>query len=539
MVRLKIPYQALFYVMMMLFLIIAPFIMSCSSSSGGNGDTPAQDTTDLPPGDNGSLDPVISGFDFTLKEGDFWEYGWDYKSSYTDSRSSSSSSYSSTFRVTLGSTLTFDGVTYYEMLISGTTDAGDRKNLRPHGAYISVSDDKIVLLASDGKTVQTLFDAQTGLWPGSGFFTSFPDSTLFSASASTIINDYISEPAYMVRESESSSQCEYFPGTGRICGGDYNEDMDDKEYYIEAVGPAGYYAHYSISDPSSSDGGWWASNTTHIGLTECSLKGDILDYTLEIEPNNQISEATPITLPAKVRGDDVSETYLGGTTAVSVSIPSMTEVEPNDSPFVPQTVDIPSSITADAQDGDTHKSVAVSASPTSPTYTATFEDWYQITLGSSDTLNFTLDFPGTEADLDMYLFTLESETEVVAHANSADDNVNSGIFHEEMSQYLSADTYYVAIDAYDTSNGRADYTLVISTGDAYIDISDWYSFSLASEAQVTITVTGGPNFVLMDSAGSDTIASGGVAGTSITLSAGSYLIGISDSGPYTLEVTSP
>jgi hypothetical protein len=475
-----------------------------------------------------------------LAEGDFWEYGWDYSSKYVASGSNSSSSYHGTFRVTLGPSITRDNTTFYEMQISGTTDAGDNKNMRPRGAYLAVSDGAMVVLGSDEITVETLFDLETGVWPGSGFFTVFPSSTLFTATLSTVSNDYIDESAYMVREAESSSQCKYFPLLGiTICGGDADENTDEREYYIEGVGPVGYYAYFSISDNSSSDGGWFASNTTNIGLTACSLRGDPVDYTLEIEPNNQIAAATPITLPAKVRGKGVSETYLGGTTAVSVGLSSVAEVEPNDSPFAPQTVNILSSIAGNALSGDAFTSVSVSPAPSVPPYTATFEDWYQVTLGTGGTLNVSLTFPGTGADLDMYLFTLENETSVITHASSADDNVGTGTYREEMNKYLSAGTYYVALDAFSTSVGRAGYSLEISMGDNIVDICDWFSFSLASQAQVTVKVTGGPSFVLMDAAGSNTLASGGAAGSSLTLSAGSYVIGVSENGPYTLEVTSP
>lgn len=479
------------------------------------------------------------GFDRDFCEGAFWEYGWGYKSSYSASGSSSSSSYSSTFRVTLGQPMTAGSMTFYEMLISGTTDAGDNRNMRPRGAYLADSDGRIFTLSSDGTTMKTLFDLQTGFWPGGGFFTDFPNTTLFMATLGTISNDYMEEQAYFVRESESTSQCQNFPGIGLVCGGDYDENMDEREYYIEGLGPVGYYAYFSVSDMSGSGGGWSASNTTHIGLTACSLRGDTVDYTLEIEPNNQIAEATQITLPAKVGGGSVSETYLGGTTAVSVGTSSVNEAEPNDSPFLPQTVDIPSLITADALNGDAFTSVSVSPSPSVPNYTATFEDWYKVTLGTNETLNVSLDFSGTGADLDMYLFSLENESSVITHANSVDDNVESNVYREEIIKFLSSGTYFLAVDAFATSHGRADYTLGVSIGDDLVDICDWFSFSLASQTEVTITVTGGPSFVLMDSTGTNTLNNGGAAGTSMTLSSGSYLIGVSENGPYTLEVTSP
>lgn len=521
-------------------LILFFFILlSCGGGGGGGSDPsePDNDTGDI--GDNGSSSPVITGFDFPLQEGDFWEYAWDYKSSYVASGSSSSSSYAGTFRVTLGAPVSKDGITFYEMLISGTTDAGDRRDMKPKGAYLAVSQNKIMILDSNATTIKTLFDAQTGLWPGSGFFGGFPGDTLFSASLGRITNDYIDEPAYRVSESSSASQCEYFPGVGTICGGDYNENLDEREYYAENVGPVGYYAYFSMSDPSSSDGGWWASNTTHIGLTASSLRGDTLNYTLEIEPNNQTAAATPIALPATVQGDDVSETYLGGTTPVSMGMTHVTEIEPNNSPFSPQAVNIPSSITAHALDGDANTSVEVSPSPTDPTYVATFEDWYEVIIGASKTLDVTLDFPETGADLDMYLFSLENDNSTIIHASSTADNVGLGTHHEEMNKYLLSGTYYVAVDAYDTPNNLGGYTLGISTGDNFVAICDWYRFSIASQTQVDVAVTGGPRFVLMEAAGVDTLASGAAAGASILLSPGTYLIGVSDGGPYTLVVDEP
>lgn len=523
------------YKVSIIFCIIVAGIAAFVGCGGGGGSGPPTPDDPITPEDS---TPEITGFDFSLQEGDFWEYGWDYKHSYVSSHSSSSGSYSSTFRITLGPPLTKDSMIFYEMLISGTTIAGDRKDVTPKGKYISVSDNKILFLDSDGTSLQTIFDAQTGYWPGSGFFADFPEDVLFEASLSTINNDYINQSAYMVRESASASQCEYFPGIGNICGGDYNENMDEREYYMEGVGAIGYYANFSMSDWSSPDGGWSASNTTNIGLVASSLRADTVDYLLEVEPNNQMSEATPITLPTKIMGDDVSEDNLGGTTAVSVAMTSVSEVEPNDSPLAPQTVDTLSVISGDVLEGDASTTVNVPPTSDSPSYIASFEDWYQVTLKTGSNLNAALDFPGTGADLDMYLFSLENSTSVLIQDRSAEDNIASGIYKEKIIHYLSAGTYYLAIDGYATQEGRADYTLAISTGNSSIDICDWFSFFLVSLAQVTVSMTGDPNFVLMDATGANTLASNGTAGSSITLPAGSFLIGVSEGGAYTLEVSS-
>ncbi|MGD8570795.1 MAG: hypothetical protein PVJ39_22105, partial [Gammaproteobacteria bacterium] len=330
-----------------LCLIILLTIFNLSCSSGSSSGTPSDNNNDNTGngGDdtNGPTEPAIPGFDYTLSTGDFWEYGWDYQSSYVSSYSSSSSSAQSNFRITLGDAITVDAVSFYEMLFSGNTQAAQYKDLQPYGKYVGISDNQLILLESDQTTRKILFDAQTGSWPGGGIFTSFPSSTLFEATLSSIGNDYINQAAYQVSESSSSSQCEYFPGVGTICGGDYDENLIEREYYIAGLGPVGYYGHFSMSDWSSPDGGWSSSNSTNIGLTASSLRGDSVDYELEVEPNNQIGQATAITLPARIKGDNTTETYLGGTTAVTVGVISVSEVEANDSPFSPQVVDIPSS----------------------------------------------------------------------------------------------------------------------------------------------------------------------------------------------------
>jgi hypothetical protein len=524
-------------------LIVSLALFGCSGG-GGAGDAVTQDTTSNDNIDTGSTNtnsstPAISGFDFALQQGDFWEFGWDYSNSYTAAYNSSSSSYHSRFRITLGAPITNDGTTFYEMLISGNTKAGDSKDLTPRGKYLAVSGNRILTLDASGTTQKVIFDAAAGSWPGSGFFTVFPSTTLFQATPSTISNDYINQAAFRVSESASSSQCQYFSGVGTICGGDYNENMDEREYYLVGIGPAGFYSHFSMSDLSSPDGGWSSSNTTNIGLTASSLRGDSVDYTLEIEPNNQTTQATPITLPAKVKGDGVSETVFGGTTAVPLSAVSVSETEPNDSPFAPQTADIPSTINGNILEGDPNTSVTVQSAPSGgTTYTTTFEDWYEVTLGTAGTLNVALDFPGTGADLDMYLFSLDNSNAVITYTNSINDNIGTGTFSEQMSKSLSAGTYYVAIDAYNTSGGRADYSLGISTGSSTVNIADWFSFSLSSPSQVSVTVTGGPSFVLRDGTGTSTLASGGAAGTTVSLSAGTYLIGVSDGAAYTLDVAS-
>jgi hypothetical protein len=500
-----------------------------------NDNNDATDTSDNP---TSTTEPAISGFDYTIAKGDYWEFGWDNKSTFSSAHSSSNSSSQSRFRVTLGNSITVNGLTFFELLLSGNTTTNKDKSLAPNGKYLAISNNQLILLEEDQVSQKVVFDAQTGFWPGSGFFASFPSETLFEANLASITNDYCNQEAYKVSESSSASQCEYFPGVGTVCGGDYNENLDEREYYAEGIGPIGYYSHSSMSDWSSSDGGWSSTNTTNIGLTSSSKRGDTLDYDLEVEPNNQISQATPITLPAKIVGDNTAEDQLGGTVEVPLATASLNEAEPNDSNSVPQVVGIPSHITGDVMEGDTYTSVSVQPNPGDTTYIATFEDWYEVTLGSGATLNIELDFQGTSADLDMYLFSPDNATSVTTHDNSIDDNLSTGVYSESMSKYLAAGTYYVAIDGFATASGRASYTLNIATENLMIEICDWFSFTLPHQSTVTIRITGDSTYVLTDTTGTDVLLGTNDAFTSITLDAGTYLIGLSDDGSYTLEVSS-
>lgn len=532
---------AVSFVVWALLLIQTMVLGGCGGGGGGTtdlgGSNPVTTNPTTPSTPTDPSTPAVAGFDFTLQQGDFWEYGWDYHSSYSAATGSSSSGAASHFRITLGAPKVVDGITFYEMLISGNTKSDQYGDLTPNGKYLGLANHQLITLAADGTTQKVVFDAGTGVWPGSGYFTTFPDTTLFEATSSTISNDYLNQAAYRVSESASSSQCQYFSGVGTICGGDYNQNMDAREFYQAGVGPVGYYAYFSMSDPNSPDGGWSSSNITNIGLTASSLRGDVVDYQLEVEPNNLTSQATVLSLPARIKGDSAGEADLGGTTAVPVGVTALSELEPNDSPLAPQVVNLPASLSGDVLAGDASTSVSVQSTPGGTSYTATFEDWYQVTLGSSTTLSCSLDFAGSGADLDLYLFSFDGVSSLTTQANSVNDNPTSNNYTEQISQALPAGTYYLAVDGYNTP-ARAAYTLSVSNG-ASLNVGDWYRFTLAAPTQVAIAVSGGPGFVVTDASGSTTLASGGATATSLSLAAGTYLVGVGGDGAYTLEVTTP
>ena len=82
---------------------------SNANIDNGNGNPdPGSSSTN---GDDDAVsEPAISGFDYDLQTGNFWEYRWDYyKNSYAMS-SGSTTTDAGRFRLTLGSTTTIDGI---------------------------------------------------------------------------------------------------------------------------------------------------------------------------------------------------------------------------------------------------------------------------------------------------------------------------------------------------------------------------------------------------------------------------------------------
>ena len=78
-------------------------------------------------------------------------------------------------------------------------------------------------------------------------------------------------------------------------------------------------------------------------------------------------------------------------------------------------------------------------------------------------MTFNLDFSGFESDLDMYLFTFDGLSVLTTQANSVNDNITTKNYTEQISKYLSAGTYYLAVDGYNTPV-RTDYVLDVLAG---------------------------------------------------------------------------
>ena len=526
--------------------VVALGLMTIVGTGGGGGggtsvstDTGDTDQTDTDTGDGEeTAAPAFSEFDFTLGEGDFWEYKWDYTKSYWDSFSGGSTSTGSgTFRVTLRSAKEIDGVTAYEVEVSGKSTVSTH-DFAPRWNYLAVANNQI-LGSEDGATLVVLFDAQEGVWPGSGFFTTFASDTLFAATEGQINNDYLSGPAITVGQSESESQCEYFPGVGTICGGDYNENLIKREYYGENIGPMGYYSYTSISDMTSSYP-WSSSTTINVGLVASSLRGDTVDYELEAEPNDAPGTAQSANLSVDMEGHCGDED--GGTL---MTLNETAEVEPNDHPQQStQTLDQPTIINGDIQDDDTFTAIDFDYGDSN--WPRAVEDWYTFSLTSATTVNVELNHEGQlSTEIQLYLFN-DTGTTSMGNVVTFDEQTDPTTTTRSITHALNAGTYLIAVDAWDTYAVRVDYTLDFLDGER--EVEDFYSFILNDQTTVTITLDIGDSTADLDlylyDEGAITLLGSSSAGgdqesITTTLDSGTYMVGVdafNGSSSYTLTI---
>ena len=310
--------------------LAAMLFVACGPSDTIPKSTPSPQATDAPASGRATPTPTptasptptprpkFSDFDFEVGQGTFWEYRW----SYTD-RSCAQGSGCSTkkdegrFQVTLGAPREIQGVTTYEVQLSGKHRValpGVTRDFAPRWRYLAVSDNRI--LGSSGSALTVLFDGLLGKWAGSGYFTDrFNANELIEARTSSISqNEAIADwpgvktgTAIAIGRASSQSQCEVIEGL-RICPREETFSSSERELYRGGIGPVAYFFQFSTS---FSGGNFFSSyqTTENVGLVASSLRGDaasLLDEAsgrLESEPNNNLAQAQRLALPANVVGD--------------------------------------------------------------------------------------------------------------------------------------------------------------------------------------------------------------------------------------------
>ncbi len=253
------------------------FMFSCG---GGGGDgTPDSGNGGDPGGSNDSGDGTdpqsnyYDGFDFTLEEGNSWEYYWSCSRRSGSQDSSSTASDNGSFTITLGDPVTIGDLVAYPIEISGKSEDSEGFNYAPKWSYIALTDSHIYG-STDGVNFDIVFIAASTQWVGGGFFTDF-ESNEIEASSSTVSNAFISTSAIVTERYQSQDKCTYYPGAGQICPNDESYTISEREYYKAGIGPIAY--KYLLS--YSNDGGGyttWRTESRELGLvsTNLSLPGD-------------------------------------------------------------------------------------------------------------------------------------------------------------------------------------------------------------------------------------------------------------------------
>ncbi len=544
-------------------------ILLLLTACGGGGGTGDNGNTSDP--DN--LTPTISGFDITLSTGDYWEFSWDRETSSSSYGTGSSGESNGVFRITLGNPAIIGDLTAFPLITTGNYRQGIDGNepfVAPRWTHIAIQDNT-VLLSSDGVNFETVFNANSGYVIGFGFFQLFSDSNLFEISEGTISNDYInaSDNVYVLRDSASESNCEYFEGYGTICGDSVTDGLTivRQECYQANIGPIGMFYSFSFS---ASDLSYTSSEVINIGLVASSLRGDEVNYDLETEANNTPQTASPITstnLPVTIRGD------FGYQADIDVSLPEnyattyrfytngRNEVEPNNSMITAETINLNESIHGALNSSDPGEAKDFSFSINN--ISTVIEDWFVFEKTESRAFDVSLEFLGAADNVDIDLWLFDSAGNLALSpgdvALSSYDNNNEPDGSDDR-EYIRADvdpgTYYIGVDIWPeegTGNATsADYTLSVNlptfgdfaaTSNEYV-IRDFYEVELISTAGLEVSITNGYGIFILDSNDLSVLASEpetydpeAIATLLQTnpLSPGTYLLAIGATGNVTLD----
>jgi hypothetical protein len=191
----------------------------------------------------------------------------------------------------------------------------------------------------------------------------------------------------------------------------YDVDEDEFEYYADGVGAvkANWNYSYDDNDPQGGD----VAQTGEVTLKNVNT-GPIPTLSLETEPNDNWTTVNPFAVLANV-------------------------------------------VFGNTKDDDTGQVINDANVDSTKRGTQTIHDWYAFTLTSNQTVNIALTFAVSNDDLDLYLFQKASSSSLTFKAKSTMEPGND----ELISLRLLAGTYYIGIQAWDTTGGRTDYYLNI------------------------------------------------------------------------------
>jgi hypothetical protein len=257
-----------------LILLYTVMFTACGGGGGGGGDNSAANVVNTGGSGSGTgggntTTALYSDFNFSLAKSAYWEFSWNYdNNTWAQGSASSGKIDNGTFRVTLGDPKTIEGVTAYEITITGDSIDVDDYNYAPRWKWVAVDQNKI-LGSTNGTALEVIFDANTGSWSGGGFFATLSASSKCKTSTGTIANNFINTKAIVVGRSLSQTACETILGY-TVCPNDSTYSLFEREYHKGGIGPVGYYFYYAYS---FSGGGFSSGGSTErkIGLVATSF----------------------------------------------------------------------------------------------------------------------------------------------------------------------------------------------------------------------------------------------------------------------------
>ena len=518
-----------------LWLMTAAGLLLAACGGGGGGGGPAQ------PDDPGNPPPqpqpptvteAFPNFAVTFATTDYWEYLWDFEQTTSSPQGASTQRDAGRFRITLGNPVSFGGRQGLAIELTGTP-------LKDFPWQAVAFDGDGIYASSNGVTWETVFDKVDGFWPGGGLFADFNAQTLTVANDGQIANQFITQPAIVAARSILENQCESIGGQV-ICGDEGFSDSE-REYYDATLGVIGYEATTNVID----EGGGFTTvfnRAEVLGLSSTSLRGDVVDYRLEVEPNNlATTEAMPLTSGETIIGSSAREDNFGGGTTVFAGD---REAEPNDTPGFGQTIStLPAQLQGDLLSGDAFTEVVVAEPGDNQTFRRTIEDFYAIELTERCNDFFVSHTPSDSGRIDMVLFVQEG----VGLRPIANDLVLTPLGLEprlnlDRTPDLSPGQRYVlGIDAVDVF-ARTSYTLTFGCSGIFRnferEVFDWYAIELPARQRLTVSVDDA-EFVLTNADGTQVLENSaddsGAQAIDVELDAGSYRIGVFLADEYVLQ----
>jgi hypothetical protein len=281
--------------------------------------------------------PLIPGYDLDLQAGDFWRFRWEWADrSCSQGSGCRTSEDDGVFQVSLGESAVNNGVEMFEVISVGESvyaDGDITHSFAPEWSYIGINENRIVVSKTVSSKLVTLFDAQTGVWPGSSFFSGrFSDDVLVQAYPGSLSGSHEfatwdgveTGPWDFVRSADTGGECSLFDGR-ILCPTEEKFDYTQNEYYRPGVGPFGYIYNYSAS---FSGGGLSSSFATEerVALIASSFTGDVAGDFGKPTPVPPTPTAIPTPTPV-VLGDPIYGPVDGSLALVPTAI-DIPEFEP-------------------------------------------------------------------------------------------------------------------------------------------------------------------------------------------------------------------